>query len=146
MKYVHVTNGVVDSEPMELPNNYKNISGLKRATPFELKELGWYQVTNFNNVVFDARKKRINGFTADFNKGQPIITYNLVDIPQQEIFDNDLRKWEDQMQTSDATLMSRALEKHIEVDHNGITNDPDLQNKYNQKKALRNTKPIKQIV
>ena len=49
--------------------------------------------------------------------------------------------WEDQIAESDRTLMPRWMEDHITSDHGGVAGNANLQAKYDQKVALRNSKP-----
>ena len=49
--------------------------------------------------------------------------------------------WEDQIAESDRTLMPRWMEDHIRDDHGGVAGNANLQAKYDQKVALRNSKP-----
>ena len=50
------------------------------------------------------------------------------------------RDWEAQMAETDKD-MPRWMEDHITGDHNGVVDDPILQNRYNAKVALRGQKP-----
>lgn len=52
-----------------------------------------------------------------------------------------LELWEQQMASSDSTLMPRWMEVHIEQEHGGVVADPTLQQKYNDKKTLRGQRP-----
>ena len=52
-----------------------------------------------------------------------------------------MQTWERQMAKSDLQQMSRALEDHIRDDHGGVAGNANLQAKYDQKVALRNSKP-----
>lgn len=52
-----------------------------------------------------------------------------------------MRKWELDMRSSDMTMLPRYLEDHIRDDHGGVAGNANLQAKYDQKVALRNSKP-----
>lgn len=52
-----------------------------------------------------------------------------------------LNDWQAAMSASDRTLISREMESHLEKEHGGVTADTYLQKRYNDKKALRATKP-----
>jgi len=52
-----------------------------------------------------------------------------------------LRKWVVSMEESDETLIPRCLEDHIKDDHGGVAANPDLQAKYDAKRALRAKRP-----
>ena len=51
-----------------------------------------------------------------------------------------LNKWKESIQATDAD-MPRYLEDHITDDHDGVAGNEFLQAKYDDKKALRATKP-----
>jgi hypothetical protein len=50
-------------------------------------------------------------------------------------------QWKKDIAGSDIDLIPRWLEDHLAADHGGITADPVLQQKYTDKKAIRNAKP-----
>jgi len=55
--------------------------------------------------------------------------------------DRQMVMWKDQMEISDSNLIPRWFEDHLENDHGGVSLSSELQNKYNDKKTLRATKP-----
>lgn len=52
-----------------------------------------------------------------------------------------MESWTTAIEKSDSTMIPRWLEDHIEQDHGGVTAAPDLQGRYNAKKALRAQQP-----
>ena len=64
-------------------------------------------------------------------------TLAIVDKSAEEL----LADWETAMARSDYLLIPRWLEDHIESDHSRTSSNASLNNKYNEKKALRATKP-----
>jgi len=52
-----------------------------------------------------------------------------------------LEDWKENMQRADNDMMPRYLEDHIKDDHDGVASNEFLQTKYDDKKALRATKP-----
>ena len=53
----------------------------------------------------------------------------------------DAKPWALKMKASDSTMIPRWLEDHIRDDHGGVAGNANLQAKYDQKVALRNSKP-----
>lgn len=51
------------------------------------------------------------------------------------------KAWGEQMTQSDSTLIPRWLEDHIKDDHGGLTDNPQLQAKYDAKVLLRSQRP-----
>jgi len=67
---------------------------------------------------------------------------NVVDLIERPYnFEEETAIWEGKMKASDAELMSRWEEEHIEHDHGGVTSSPGQQDKYDEKKALRLEQP-----
>jgi len=58
----------------------------------------------------------------------------------QELADKPMNDWKSSMQETDRG-MPRYLEDHIKDDHDGVAGNEFLQGKYDDKKALRATKP-----
>lgn len=52
-----------------------------------------------------------------------------------------MQQWQEDMSKSDVSMMPRWMEVHIEHEHNGVVADATLQQKYNDKKALRAGRP-----
>ena len=61
-------------------------------------------------------------------------------IIAQELADKPMREWKEKIAETDAG-MPRYLEDHIKDDHDGVASNEFLQTKYDDKKALRATKP-----
>ncbi len=53
-----------------------------------------------------------------------------------------MKKWLMDIRKSDQTMIPRWLEDHIQDDHGGTTSNATLQQKYDDKKELREDKPV----
>jgi len=58
MDFCHQTNDVIDIGAAGLPRSWRNVSGLDRGTPAELKALGWLPVAYVNEAFDPATQIR----------------------------------------------------------------------------------------
>jgi len=91
--FCHQTNNVIDIGAAALPRSWRNVSGLDRGTPGELKALGWLPVV-YVNEAFDPATQVRSGPTG-VNIGDAVAadadevtgTYTVRAMTPQEIQD-----------------------------------------------------------
>jgi hypothetical protein len=92
--YCHQTNDVIDVGPRPLPKNWRNISGLDKASASELKSWGWLPVVYVNEVYAPATRVRTGPTGCNIGDAVPAgadeVTgaYALRDKTQQEVDDD----------------------------------------------------------
>ena len=89
-----------------------------------------------------------NAFVID-NPPAYSVNYTTVDTVAKTISydqtthdtDKTMEVWLNSMNESDNSLIPRWMEDHIELEHSGVAESPALQKRYDDKVALRATKP-----
>jgi hypothetical protein len=149
--YVLVENGAVVWGPGELPRSWKNVSGLNMMESAELKELGWLP---WREVLspYDNKTHYRDGYNHDIQTEEVVYTDIIRAFTVDQLEQNTWNDWSTDMLNSDDWVhasihLPRQLEDIITM---LISKYPDILNeegneiikkRYNDKKALRATKP-----
>ncbi len=88
MNYCHVTDGEVDAGPMPLPQSWRNVSGLDRASETELKSWGWFPVEDQTPEVDETKK--LGPITLDIQDGKVVQAREVMDKTKDEIADEKI--------------------------------------------------------
>jgi hypothetical protein len=138
MKYCIVEGGVLREGPLNLPLNWKNVSGLNLASTAELKEKGWLPAVivepTFDKATHKKGERSVSIGTDDVN-----ITWSTVELTAADKYTN----WLNDISSSDMEDMSREMEDLIEGQHSGKVASEKLQAKYDAKKVKRAAQPEK---
>jgi len=100
----------------------------------------WIRDKSIRELYPDVTVIRENG-TRAFKEGGEEVNLDENAITARMDIVGPMDDWEKQMARSDSTLMPRWMEVHIEQEHGGVVADATLQQKYNDKKALRAGRP-----
>jgi len=153
--YVLVDNGAVAWGPGELPRSWKNITGLNMMESEKLKELGWLPWSEVL-LEYDPKTHYREDYTHDIQEDQVIYTDIIKAFTVDQLAKNTWNDWTTEMNESDVLgqepsspgiKLPRQMEDIITM---LVDKYPDILNeegnaiikkRYNDKKALRTTKP-----
>ncbi len=140
MEYCLVESGNLMQGPMQLPKNWKNVSGLNLASTEQLKEKGWLPAV-LVQPTFDATTHKRAARSVAIGTDDVTFTWATETLSVQDNWEN----WKKTMKVSALAgdVLSRELEDHIESDHDGKAANEAQQAKYDEKKAKRALKPEK---
>ena len=138
MKYCIVEGGVLKEGPLNLPLNWKNVSGLNLASTAELKEKGWLPAV-IVEPTFDKTTHKKGERSVSIGTDDVTVTWSTVELTASDKYTN----WLNDMISSDIEDMSRDMEDLIEGQHSGTVTNAKLQEKYDAKKVKRGQKPEK---
>lgn len=94
MKYVHLTNNIIDIAPRLLSGSWRHVSNIDRRTPTELKALGWLPVVYVNEAYDPASQIRTGPTGCNIGDAVPAGaddvtgTYTVRAKTQQELDDD----------------------------------------------------------
>ena len=87
-------------------------------------------------VVWDEDYDQINW------NDTPVISKSDIQAKMEELkAEKPMNDWKNTMNESDSSILPRWMEDHIESEHSGVAGSPALQKRYDDKVALRATKP-----
>lgn len=133
--YRKVIDGVVQKERVQYGRPYGNVSYGKNATDEDYARNNFYPEVETKPETQEGKKIVVDSEV--FADGKVVVTYKAVDKTTEEL----TAEWEQTMALSDIEDLPRWFEDHIEFDHGGTSDSPDLQARYDSKKLKRTNKP-----
>lgn len=87
-KYFLVEDDIILDGPVPLPRVWENVSGLYKASPAQLKALGWLpQIKVGNDAVFDPSTHKLTGPVNVIDADAVISTWTIEPLTPQEQID-----------------------------------------------------------
>jgi len=149
--YVLVENGLVTSGPASLPRGWREISGFNLMSQADLKTLGWLPHEYIESVYNSSTHYR-DGYDIDIQEDKVVYTDIVKAFTGDQLAQNTWNDWSTDMMKSDDWVrgsihLPRQLEDIITMlvgKYPDILNEEGneiIKKRYNDKKALRATKP-----
>jgi len=149
MNYCLVENGKVTNGPRSLPKSWRNVSGLDLSSDAELKELGWLP---WKEILpeYDEFTHYRDGYNHEIGEDEVIYTSIVVAFTTEQLVQNKWNDWTSNMIFSDDMMAGNIPRQMEDIITMLVGKYPDILNEagneiikkhYNDKKALRATKP-----
>lgn len=84
MRYFHVTNGEIDEGPRDLPQSWRNVSGLHLMTTLGLAAIGWLPESVEGYEPFNPETQNRAGPVYTVEANRVVSTYTVADKPLDE--------------------------------------------------------------